>query len=224
MANFLRILNASTGDNWGTKLTDTYLALDQELKDHHQGGATAITAAITSNTIFVANAGDCRAVLSVGGVARRMSRDHKPQCKEFVVFILMDKMIHLAEQLDHECTGEAIRIYAAGGYIERNCIPKHRPGCLRVNGRIESSFFSSLSNLMTFGNPYEGNLATSRALGDFQFKREDLPHHKQIVTAHPEIISCSIDDQAEFLVLASGGKYKKCSLLLLFLFVDQHFV
>ncbi|CAN6564015.1 unnamed protein product [Malus baccata var. baccata] len=43
-------------------------------------GTTALTAMIFGRSLLVANAGDCRAVLSRCGVAIEMSRDHRPCC------------------------------------------------------------------------------------------------------------------------------------------------
>ncbi|KAH7295061.1 hypothetical protein KP509_27G030900 [Ceratopteris richardii] len=57
-------------------------------------GTTAITVLILGREVFVANVGDCRAVLSRKGKAVDMSRDHKPWCKQ-----------------------ERLRIEALGGYI-----------------------------------------------------------------------------------------------------------
>ncbi|KAK9462455.1 phosphatase 2C-like domain-containing protein, partial [Lipomyces oligophaga] len=51
-----------------------------------------------------------------------------------------------------------------------------------------------------------GNLALSRAIGDFEFKRNpELPPEEQIVTAFPDVIEheCGPDD--EFIVLACDG-------------------
>ncbi|KAJ6435714.1 hypothetical protein OIU84_000847 [Salix udensis] len=45
-------------------------------------GTTAVTAMIFGRSLLVANAGDCRAVLSRGGVAKEMSEDHRPCCKK----------------------------------------------------------------------------------------------------------------------------------------------
>jgi len=41
-------------------------------------GTTAISVLIVHNTLFVANVGDSRAVLSTGGKALALSIDHKP--------------------------------------------------------------------------------------------------------------------------------------------------
>ncbi|XP_024017656.1 probable protein phosphatase 2C 27 [Morus notabilis] len=43
-------------------------------------GTTALTALIFGRTMLIANAGDCRAVLSKRGRAIELSKDHKPNC------------------------------------------------------------------------------------------------------------------------------------------------
>lgn len=51
-----------------------------------------------------------------------------------------------------------------------------------------------------------GNLALSRALGDFEFKQNaSLPAEQQIVTADPQVISHDYTGEEEFLVLACDG-------------------
>lgn len=51
-----------------------------------------------------------------------------------------------------------------------------------------------------------GDLAVSRALGDFSYKaRADLPAEQQQVSAEPDIEVQKIDKTEEFLVLACDG-------------------
>jgi protein phosphatase 2C family protein 2/3 len=51
-----------------------------------------------------------------------------------------------------------------------------------------------------------GNLALSRALGDFEFKQNySLDAEHQIVTADPDINIHQIDGEEEFLILACDG-------------------
>ena len=52
-----------------------------------------------------------------------------------------------------------------------------------------------------------GNLALSRALGDFEFKsKKDLSHYEQVVTCVPDIIEHRINyDNDEFVILACDG-------------------
>jgi Protein phosphatase 2C len=51
-----------------------------------------------------------------------------------------------------------------------------------------------------------GNLALSRAIGDFEFKKNySLAPERQIITADPDIIEHLAADEDEFLVLACDG-------------------
>ncbi|KAI7906560.1 phosphatase 2C-like domain-containing protein [Cokeromyces recurvatus] len=51
-----------------------------------------------------------------------------------------------------------------------------------------------------------GNLALSRAIGDFEFKQnENLPAEKQVVTCDPDITDHQITKEDEFFVLACDG-------------------
>ena len=57
-----------------------------------------------------------------------------------------------------------------------------------------------------------GNLALSRAIGDFEFKQNySLDPEAQIVTVNPEIITHTIDGEEEFLILACDGMSTLCS-------------
>ncbi|KAH7444730.1 hypothetical protein KP509_02G089700 [Ceratopteris richardii] len=58
--------------------TDAAFANACSLNNALSSGTTAITVLILAREIFVANAGDCRAVLCRRGKAIEMSRDHKP--------------------------------------------------------------------------------------------------------------------------------------------------
>ncbi|KAK9469781.1 phosphatase 2C-like domain-containing protein [Lipomyces arxii] len=51
-----------------------------------------------------------------------------------------------------------------------------------------------------------GNLALSRAIGDFDFKKSpDLPPEEQVVTAFPDVLEHEIGPDDEFVVLACDG-------------------
>lgn len=56
-------------------------------------------------------------------------------------------------------------------------------------------------------DPQTGNLALSRAIGDFNFKENtDLSPEEQIITATPEIVVVDVTSQHEFIVLACDGE------------------
>ena len=58
---------------------------------------------------------------------------------------------------------------------------------------------------MDFGR-VNGNLALSRAIGDFEFKKSaELSPEQQIVTAYPDVVTHSLSDDDEFLVIACDG-------------------
>ncbi|CAE6502692.1 unnamed protein product [Rhizoctonia solani] len=137
-------------------LKRAFLGTDDDLRAdpaffHDPSGCTAVAALLTEDKILVANAGDSRSVMSVKGVVKELSFDHKPQNP-----------------------AETARITAAGGYVEYN----------RVNG----------------------NLALSRAIGDFEFKQNyAIQPEQQIVTANPDITEHDLTDEDEFIVLACDG-------------------
>eukprot|EP01018_Ginkgo_biloba_P013636 Gb_30692 [translate_table: standard] len=66
---------------WSFLETDNAFAEACLLHTGLSSGTTALTAMISGRTLLVANAGDCRAVLSRRGRAVEMSKDHKPCCK-----------------------------------------------------------------------------------------------------------------------------------------------
>ncbi|KAE9404078.1 PP2C-domain-containing protein [Gymnopus androsaceus JB14] len=137
-------------------LKRAFLGTDEDIRANpaharDPSGCTAVAALVTKDKIYVANAGDSRSVLSVKGVVKPLSFDHKPTNES-----------------------EKTRIAGAGGYVEYG----------RVNG----------------------NLALSRAIGDFEFKKnQNLPPEKQIITSDPDITIHDIDEEDEFLVLACDG-------------------
>ncbi|KAL4868151.1 phosphatase 2C-domain-containing protein [Aspergillus spectabilis] len=137
-------------------LKDGFLATDRAILEDPKyeeevSGCTAAVSVISKQKIWVANAGDSRAVLGVKGRAKPLSFDHKPQNE-----------------------GEKARISAAGGFVDFG----------RVNG----------------------NLALSRAIGDFEFKKSpELSPEQQIVTAYPDVTVHDVTDDDEFLVIACDG-------------------
>lgn len=58
----------------GYLTTDAAFLSEKNVK----GGSCCVTAMVSDGNLVVANAGDCRAVMSVGGVAEALSSDHRP--------------------------------------------------------------------------------------------------------------------------------------------------
>lgn len=70
----------------------------------------------------------------------------------------------------------------------------------------EKARICAAGGFVDFGR-VNGNLALSRAIGDFEFKKSaDLPPEQQIVTAFPDVTVHDIGDDDEFLVIACDGR------------------
>jgi serine/threonine protein phosphatase PrpC len=70
----------------------------------------------------------------------------------------------------------------------------------------EKARISAAGGFVDFGR-VNGNLALSRAIGDFEFKKSaDLSPEQQIVTAFPDVITHEISSDDEFLVIACDGE------------------
>ncbi|KAK7756037.1 Protein phosphatase 2C 2 [Diatrype stigma] len=69
----------------------------------------------------------------------------------------------------------------------------------------EKARITAAGGFVDFGR-VNGNLALSRAIGDFEFKKSaDLAPEQQIVTAFPDVVSHDLTDDDEFLVIACDG-------------------
>ncbi|KAL8787018.1 MAG: hypothetical protein Q9213_002454 [Squamulea squamosa] len=69
----------------------------------------------------------------------------------------------------------------------------------------EKARICAAGGFVDFGR-VNGNLALSRAIGDFEFKKSaDLSPEQQIVTAFPDVVAHKISDDDEFLVIACDG-------------------
>ncbi|KAF8094918.1 hypothetical protein N665_0348s0001 [Sinapis alba] len=132
----------------GYLTTDASFLNEKDVK----GGSCCVTAMVRDGSLVVSNAGDCRAVMSVGGVAEALSSDHRPSRDD-----------------------ERERIETTGGYVDTF------HGVWRI----------------------QGSLAVSRGIGD--------AHLKKWVIAEPETKMLRIDQDHEFLILASDGLWDKVS-------------
>ncbi|CAL8101947.1 unnamed protein product [Orchesella dallaii] len=87
--------------------------------------------------------------------------------------------------------------------INGRCQPlsfDHKP-----SNPIESERIKKAGGFVEY-NRVNGNLALSRALGDFVFKRnEKRPPEEQMVTALPDVEKRTITDEWEFIILACDG-------------------
>lgn len=70
---------------------------------------------------------------------------------------------------------------------------------------VERARISGAGGYIEYGR-VNGNLALSRALGDFEFKKNfNLPPERQIITADPDVTCHEMTEEDEFLVIACDG-------------------
>ncbi|XP_027158831.1 probable protein phosphatase 2C 2 [Coffea eugenioides] len=77
--NIMNEVARRSGECIEVAISEGYLTTDAEcLKEDISGGTCCVTALIQQGNLVVSNAGDCRAVLSRGGVAEALTVDHRP--------------------------------------------------------------------------------------------------------------------------------------------------
>lgn len=105
------LLNSRCEEGIESAIKKGYLTTDIEfLKEDVSGGTCSVTALIQEGDLVVSNVGDCRAVMSRGGVAEALTSDHQASRKD-----------------------ERDRIEALGGYVD--C----RNGVWRIQGTLAVS-------------------------------------------------------------------------------------
>jgi protein phosphatase 2C family protein 2/3 len=119
-------------------------------------------------------------------------QDDPAGCTAVVALVTSDKII-VANAGDSRCV------------LSRNgrAIPLSRDH--KPKDADEYSRILAAGGYVNFGR-VNGNLALSRAIGDFEFKRNtELGPEKQIITAKPDVLEHTLTDDDEFLIVACDG-------------------
>ncbi|RMX40314.1 hypothetical protein pdam_00008697 [Pocillopora damicornis] len=160
---------------------DTDMQKDDQMKDE-MAGTTAIVIILKNNKIYCGNVGDSRAIASKKGAVEQLSFDHKPSND-----------------------GEYFKKWFDSVYKFKNTYELTGNKSVIVEIKDETRRIIAAGGWVEF-NRVNGNLALSRALGDFCFKRNDKKSpEEQIVTALPDVIQKEITPDHEFIVLACDG-------------------
>nr|GLL20947.1 probable protein phosphatase 2C 2 [Ipomoea trifida] len=110
-------LSSKDGGGVEAAVREGYLTTDEEfVKQNVKGGACCVTALIHEGNLVVSNAGDCRAVMSRGGVAEALTVDHRPSRED-----------------------ERERVESLGGYVSCCRDVWRIQGCLAVSRGIGDS-------------------------------------------------------------------------------------
>lgn len=111
-----------------------------------------------------------------------------------VVISKLQNMLVCANSGDSRTVLSTSGIAKALSYDHKPTLPSEKSRIIAAKGFVEM-------------DRVNGNLALSRAIGDFEFKSNaELPPHEQIVTAVPDIIQHTLNyDVDEFIILACDG-------------------
>ncbi|KAG9052319.1 Protein phosphatase 2C 2 [Serendipita sp. 407] len=114
-------------------------------------------------------------------------------CTAVAALITEDRKLYVAN------AGDSRSVLSIKGEVKPMSFD-HKP-----TNKDETARIVAAGGFVEFGR-VNGNLALSRAIGDFEFKSNiGLPPEQQAVTANPDIEEHQLSDEDEFLILACDG-------------------
>ncbi|ORX71573.1 PP2C-domain-containing protein [Linderina pennispora] len=208
------IYGASAMQGWRITMEDAHTTLlkvgpDNEsaffaVYDGHGGQTSALFAGDQLQNFIVSNehyaAGDFEKAIKAGYINADAELRKDPKmvndssgCTAVSVLITKEGKVYCGNAGDSRCI-----ISTKGRAIALS--NDHKP-----KDEIEFNRIMAGGGFVEFGR-VNGNLALSRAIGDFEFKNNPaLPAEKQIVTADPDVIGHKLSADDEFLVIACDG-------------------
>ncbi|KAI0585334.1 Protein phosphatase 2C isoform gamma [Pyrenophora tritici-repentis] len=158
-----------------------------DIKKALQDGFLATDRAILSDPKYEEEVSGCTASVGI------LSKD-----KIYVVCHFLVSSLHQCLQIQANA-GDSRTVLGVKGRAKPLSFD-HKPQNEAEKARIQAA-----GGFVDFGR-VNGNLALSRAIGDFEFKKSaDLPPEQQIVTAFPDVEIHDINQDDEFLIVACDG-------------------
>lgn len=207
---------------WRTSMEDAHIT-EPRVLDHLQEDHLALYAVFDghggSNVARECSSSMCRTLRQL---VHTQAREHTDYARVLTsCFLEMDQDIREDAELTREqsgCTATAVlisknqqKIVCANAGDSRTVLAT-RGVAKALSFDHKPNMIGESSRILAAGgwvdmNRVNGNLALSRAIGDFTYKRNaSLGPREQIVTALPDIIQHSINlDQDEFVILACDG-------------------
>ncbi|KAG6041993.1 hypothetical protein E4U41_007512 [Claviceps citrina] len=196
------VLDLATGANLDAKIHPSRLSFFGVF-DGHGGDKVALFTGENIHNIILKQetfkSGDYAQGLRDGFLATDRAILNDPKYEDEVsgctacVSLIAGKKLYVANAGDSRCV---LGIKGRAKPMSQD----HKPQLENERTRIKAA-----GGFVDFGR-VNGNLALSRAIGDFEFKKTaDLPPEQQIVTAFPDVEEHDLTDEDEFLVLACDG-------------------
>ncbi|EAR88919.2 protein phosphatase 2c (macronuclear) [Tetrahymena thermophila SB210] len=163
------------------KIEDTYIEKADSGPFLDKSGSCAVVALFVEKTVYIANVGDSRAILSsnFGKNQQDLSEDHKPSLPS-----------------------EEQRITSLGGHIYQSVIP--------IYGSVNGNNIQQIQDVIKGPHrAFPGRLAVSRTIGDAEAKLPKYGGIKGVISAEPEIQVFEIQDNHDFVFLGCDGIFDK---------------
>lgn len=215
----------SAMQGWRISMEDAHAAvLDLQAEDADKGFVAATPEdRLSFFGVYDGHGGDKVALYAGENIHKILAKQEAFKKKDFEQalkdgFLATDRAILSDPKYEEEVSG----CTASVGLISKTTIYVGNAGdsrsVLGVKGRAkplsydhkpqnegEKARICAAGGFVDFGR-VNGNLALSRAIGDFEFKKSaELSPEQQIVTAFPDVIAHTITDNDEFLVIACDG-------------------
>ncbi|KAL1741420.1 phosphatase 2C-like domain-containing protein [Schizophyllum fasciatum] len=114
-------------------------------------------------------------------------------CTAVAALITADNKIYVAN------AGDSRSVISNKGVVEPLSFD-HKP-----TNEVERARITAAGGYIEYGR-VNGNLALSRAIGDFEFKKNyNVTPDKQVITANPDVKEYQLTDEDEFVVIACDG-------------------
>ncbi|KAI5784663.1 phosphatase 2C-domain-containing protein [Geopyxis carbonaria] len=217
------VYGLSSMQGWRISMEDAHAAILDLQNASKPKKVTTKESRLSFFGVYDGHGGDKVALFSGENVHRILSKQAAFESENFEQalkdgFLATDREILQDSRYEDEvsgCTASAAlitgtKIYVANAGDSRTVLGvKGRAKPLsfdhKPQNEAEKARITAAGGFVDFGR-VNGNLALSRAIGDFEFKKSaDLPPEQQIVTAFPDVVVHDISEDDEFLVVACDG-------------------
>ena len=180
------------------KIEDDFFKLKckDNLEDSDKSGSCALVSVIFDNKIYIANIGDSRAIMSIGGgtKVRQLTADQKPDnIKEFERALKNGSKIYLDDNDDPDRDESKIEFIKDKAELEKM---KE----IKENSKEEKIF-----------RVYPSDLAVMRTVGDIKAKKKEFGGIPGTIINVPEVYIFDINSSDDFIVMGCDGIFDDLS-------------
>ena len=180
------------------KIEDDFFKLKckDNLEDSDKSGSCALVSLIFDNKIYIANIGDSRAIMSIGGgtKVKQLTADQKPDnIKEFERALKNGSKIYLDDNDDPDRDESKIEFIKDKAELEKM---KE----IKENSKEEKIF-----------RVYPSDLAVMRTVGDIKAKKKEFGGIPGTIINIPEVYIFDINSSDDFIVMGCDGIFDDLS-------------